>query len=310
MKYRVSDIVIESAIELPELLEAGGSEPACVIEQADGADPDEVPGPWIHHWRQEDGSVWLSCAKREGGGYLLRFPDLADFEIAPDGCRIRCRPRPATPAHSIAHLLLDQVIPLWLSVGGTPVLHASAVAVDAGAVVFLGEAGSGKSTLTARFCFDGFPLVADDYLVVRERVGQWIGVPSYPGLRLWPDTLVALDVAGFSRPVAHYSPKRRVRIEGERFCAAPAPLRRLYVMAAGEASDPITIAPVPARDAIMALVAHGARLDPSDADALRVEFDRLSRLAAALPIRRLVLPGDLDRLVDVRDAVLEDLRRG
>ena len=53
------------------------------------------PAPF-HAWGLPDGSPWTEF-HREGGGYRLRFPGLADFVVSADATRVRCEPAPGTP---------------------------------------------------------------------------------------------------------------------------------------------------------------------------------------------------------------------
>ena len=94
-------------------------------------------------WNVAGGEPWLSCAKTNSG-YLLRFNELADFEIDKAGREIICKPRPGIPDVTIQHLLLDQVIPLVINLKGGEALHASAILTRSGVVAFAGPAGSGN----------------------------------------------------------------------------------------------------------------------------------------------------------------------
>ena len=54
----------------------------------------------FHVWAFPDGTVWTNFY-RNGDDYLLRFPDLADFEVSADGHTVRCR-----PVHGISNIPL------------------------------------------------------------------------------------------------------------------------------------------------------------------------------------------------------------
>jgi hypothetical protein len=311
--YQVCDLTVESDLPLPELTQAKGKEPECAFRLLRARRvPGAISRDWFHHWRRPDGEIWLSCA-RQGSGYLLRFTDLADFLVSPEGSDIRCYPVPDTPLETIRHLLLDQVIPLFLSVRGRLVLHASAVVVPGGAIAFLGETGQGKSTLSGSFVTQGFPLVTDDCLLLQEAGEHLIGHPSYPGLRLWPDSVAALFGQGARLcHVAHYTEKERLGPDDGPlpFCADPAPLQRVYVLASYEETEEtkaITLAPLSPREAFMELVKHTFRLDIIAQERLSEEFERVARVVALLPVCRLAFPQDLSLLPTVREAILANL---
>ena len=217
---------------------------------------------------------------------MIRFPDLAEFVVSKDGRSISVFPAAETPADTIRHLFLDQVFPLSLSLRGELALHAGAVETPLGAVAFLGETGEGKSTLTASFAQSGFPALSDDCLVVRECKGGILALPSYPGLRLWPDAVssLALD-AGHAR-VAHYTEKQRVLVAGGSVDRRPVPLHRLYVLAPESDADEATITPVSRRDAVVELLKHAYRIEPCEPRALAMELEHVDALCRACPVKR------------------------
>src|SRR4030095_9116966 len=95
----------------------------------------------------------------------------ADFLLQPDGRSIVGYRRARVAIGTFRHLFLDQVLPLVLSHRGVTVLHASAFAGSRGAVALIGATGVGKSTLAASFGTNGWPVIADDALVLRARGG-------------------------------------------------------------------------------------------------------------------------------------------
>ena len=102
----------------------------------------------FHNYVLGDGTVWTEFY-RSDAGYLLRFPDLADFEVSADGTEVIAHPAKGTDSATVEHLYLNQIAPLALSRQGQPAFHASVVTVSGRAVAFLGKSGMGKSTLVA-----------------------------------------------------------------------------------------------------------------------------------------------------------------
>jgi hypothetical protein len=70
--------------------------------------------------------IWTEF-HRANGGYLLRFPELGDFQVSADGLTVTCFPAPRVSDATSEHLYLNQVLPLVLSKLGKLVFHASAV---------------------------------------------------------------------------------------------------------------------------------------------------------------------------------------
>jgi hypothetical protein len=301
---------IESTLPLPELSSLECPEPEFIFV-LDSSQRCRWEGcEWLHTWYASDNTPWLLLGRR-GDNYLLRFPDLADFVVPKDAREIFCCPEPDIPSDTIRHLLLDQVIPLVLSKQGRLVLHGSAVLIPHGAVAFLGETGQGKSTLASSFSAKGSPVLTDDCLLVKEEDGQLLAIPSYPSLRLWPETADALlGPEKQLADVAHYTGKKRLdQNVGLSFCDQPAPLQRIYFLASpdGMKQKSVSIAAVSPRDAFMELVKFTYLIDITDRRRLRAEFGRLSRIAALPLFYRLSFPRDFSLLPHVHKAILENV---
>ncbi|MGH9557400.1 MAG: hypothetical protein ACRD2Y_16435 [Terriglobales bacterium] len=307
--YRICRRQLKSNMPLPELPESESAAADCSFQMLPGSSPVPEAQTWIQQWQQPDGTPWSSLSRHQGH-YLVRFHGMADFLLSDDGAHIRCYPVGGTPEETLRHLLLDQVIPMALSRQGNLVLHCSAVVTPQGAVGFAGETGMGKSTLTASFCRSGFPQLTDDGLLVEEQDGKLVGFPSYPGLRLWDDSLAAIFSAQVTgMPMAHYSSKVRVALGPDTvpFCSQPAEIRRIYCLAL---ADAVSIEPIPPSERFAELVKQSYRLDDlKDQDRLRREFERLSRVVALPLLRRLSYPRDLVRLAEVQEAILQDIQQ-
>lgn len=312
MRYQVCGLVVES--NLPLFEQSGGihAQPDCFFRLLPPALPEDLHLDWFHEWTLEDGSAWLLFA-RSTDGYLLRFPELADFRVAHDGSAITCAPLPGVPLETIRHLLLDQVFPLVCSRLGRLALHASAVATPAGAIAFVGSTGMGKSTLAASLAQRGFPLLTDDCLVLEHHDERLLGLPHYPGVRLWEDSRTTLFSANRkAEPVAHYTSKRRVLFdhEGTSFSDSPVPIARIYFLAPAEdtqQAQATIITPMPPSAALVELVRYSFKLDIGDQALLRDEFLRLSRIATLPLLYQLSFRHDYALLPAVHNAVLAPL---
>src|SRR3954447_18430377 len=164
--YLFCGVTVSSDVDLPPLRRAPSrSEAICTVGLGAPLDPD-TDVAWFHEWRGRRGPRWLSIGRLPRGtrrAYLLRFPELADFEVSADARRIVARPAAGLPVDTLRHLLIDQVLPLVTSRHGRLSLHASAVHLPGiGAIAFVGDAGRGKSTLAAALALAGARVVADD----------------------------------------------------------------------------------------------------------------------------------------------------
>ena len=185
----------------------------------------------FHVWRQPGEPPWLEFYRAEKS-YLLRFPDLAEFEISADGGQIRGFAVPGVPDATVEHLYLTQVLPLALSRTGKLVIHAGAVDIDGNAVAFIGDTGRGKSTLAAAFAVAGHRFLSDDSLVVEIAGTEFRAMPSNPSIRLWQDSQQhLLDERAAKAPPVNYTSKARF-LAGEAltYCDEPKRLRVAYVL--------------------------------------------------------------------------------
>jgi hypothetical protein len=259
----------------------------------------------FHTWAFPDGSLWTEFY-RLGGGYLLRFPDLGDFQVSTDGCDVTCFPAPEVSEATSQHLYLNQVLPLVLSKLGKLVFHASAVEVAGAAVAFAAESGRGKSTLAASFAVSGFPFLTDDGLVV-EVAGQGFEVlPSHPSIRLWADSEEALIAPGhMTAPALSFTSKSRFLAGDDiRFCDQSRPLRRVYFLGDGSATT-LSFQHLSPAEALVEWVKHSFLLDVEERHRLASHFDQVAALANQPIHYRLDYPRRFDDLARVRQAIVE-----
>jgi hypothetical protein len=313
LAYRAYGLAILSDVEIPELpplrdlRDVGRNRVNLRI--LGPYRPIEKPTQWLNASAYADGTPWLSTAKIEGG-YLLRFPKLADFTIDAGGHEVACvEAADGVTEVTLRHLAIDHVMPRVLNLLGIESLHATAVAAPAGAAAFIGDAGTGKSTLAASFHLAGLESFCDDCLVLREEAGRIMATPAYPGVRLWDDSYKALmSDSEPSQPVAQYTSKTRLLGDASSFRVAPLRLARIYLLyratAAGVAP---TVARVSSAEAFPLLVSASFPLDLTDPVMLARHFRFIVRVAATVPIRRLTIPNDFSALPLVRDAVITDL---
>jgi len=175
--YSIGGVLVESALPLVEVPERRDGTSDCVIRVANA--PFDVGGQEpLFDWKTDDGRTWMAGA-RHARGYLVRFPELAEFSLSADGRRIDLFAADDAPADTIRHLFLDQVFPLARALAGELALHASAIQTSVGAVAFVGATGDGKSTLTASFARAGFRPLADDWS--RGAVGRAVRLTRADG---------------------------------------------------------------------------------------------------------------------------------
>jgi hypothetical protein len=267
--------------------------------RAAGAPVDEPCDDWFLHRRLAD------------GGDYLRWSGLFEFVVAPDGTRVEARPLEGAIEESFRTYLLGQVLSFALLRQGIEPLHATAVVSPAGAVAFLGDTGAGKSTLAAAFLATGGRLLTDDLLVTARRGGGYAAFPGPMRLKLYPR--VAARVLGVTEPGPLMNPdvakgvlplKPEQRVIG----GGPVPLAALFVLEEAAAETRlVAVKRLAPREAFVELTRWTFNDMLTPPERLRRQFTTAADLAETLPVYALSYPRELDRLPEVRAAVLEVL---
>ena len=235
---------------------------------------------------------------------LVYWRETGPFRVV-NGREIRLAPPADADPAALADSLLGRLAGFILVQRDLGALHASAAVVDGEALVFLGEPGSGKSTLVAALVQQGAEFVADDVLRVDFARERPQAIPSYPRLKLAPDNWRAVGVAPAGLPVAFRgSPKRAWT--PPRFAHGPAPVRATYLLASG---PEYRVERLPAAAALLALLGHsfagylssGYGFDfLGTPERQAAHFQRQARLQATVPVYQLTRPPgvlDVDRLL-------------
>ncbi len=184
MLYRAYQLLIASPIPLfpgREIAAPTESDPDVRIELG-SVSPNGLAAP--RHQRAfaqvgED-EVWLNIPPV--GRFLIR-----------NGNAITVEPAPGCDEESLRTYLLGSGLGALLHQRGHLVLHANAVHVGDGAVLFAGNSGAGKSTTAAVFHQRGYQIIADDVVAVDQQQRAIGGIPQ---LKLWQDTLKQLQLEG------------------------------------------------------------------------------------------------------------------
>ncbi len=318
LRYRAYGLTLGSDVPFPELPPHAPSqdESPVDIRVTLGAAHERHPVPIASFTsrRSASGEVWLMHARTETG-YLLRFPDLADYHVDAAGRQIAGKAVGGTAQETLRHLLLDQVLPLVLTLHGRHALHATAVLTPIGVCAFTGPTGTGKSTLAASFQLAGVPVISDDCLLLDPSQNRIMACPAYPGVRLWDDALQALCPAGHATlPVAHYTSKRRpiLGLSAQGFPAGRYPLAGIYSLSRAtdvheDSAAQARIEPINRRDALIEVLRGTFTLDSAERAAMFDQFRWLEQVVSLIPVRKLHLPNRFAALPSVRAAILADL---
>lgn len=284
---------------LPEYQPEPSAPPRIGLALGKFASPFASPRSWLHEWRNPDDSVSLQLARLPTpSSYLLRAPGFCDFHIDTDASTILIDPIDGLDPHTLEHLLIDQALPRLLAGQGQLMVHASLVRIGTQAALFLGRSGWGKSTLAGLLHHRGHVALCDDCAQLELRDSRAWATPSYPGLRLFQDSIdQAFPSAPEATPVSSYSSKQRViGLSLQPEWLEPQPIQAIYLLDNPEhASETHTIEPMTPAAICMALVEHSFCLDPTDSARTIHLLRQAAALSRQVPAWTLHYPRDFSR---------------
>ena len=184
---------------------------------------------------------------------VLRFSEVVDFFVWPG--RILCHRHDPAYDFMVELHLLGFVMAYWLERRGVLALHAAGVTVDGHAVGLLATNAGGKSSLAASLMRVGHPLLSDDILPIELAGATPLARPSYPQMRMWPETARHFVGSDALAPVHPRLDKRRVPVGPGGFGAFDPLARPLAVLYLPERVDggSTTLSDLPFAEAVFAL---------------------------------------------------------
>lgn len=217
---------------------------------------------------------------------------------------------PGTDKRALRLCLLGPVLALILHQRRQLILHASAVSVGGKAVVFLGGQGWGKSTIAAALHLRGHDMLADDITTIQMDSACPMVVPAFPQFKLWPDSLLALGATPETLPVLHPDLHKRGFHLVSGFARNPAPLKHIYVLAAGRN---LQIQSLSSQEAFVELIRHSyaARFGSQllHATGIATHFRQCAHLVQNTRVYRFGRPASLSVLHEHASILLKDLSR-
>ena len=183
-------------------------------------------------------------------------------------------------------------------------LHAGAVDVGGVAVAFGAPGRHGKTTLASAFVAAGHRLLSEDSTCLRPGPPPAV-VPGPAMLRVRPDSFAELDIPGADVLLTEDDRVHLALDPATRGGSDPVPLAGLIMLRTHEAPS-IDLTPVPADLAIQDL--WSLSFHPPTDEGRAACFERVSALAATVPVWNLTRRLRYDDLGDVVDAIAATVR--
>jgi hypothetical protein len=301
--YHLFGGVLRSEVEFPELTPEAAATPDWSLHRLNAL-PD-VPGLSRLGTEDVDAGVTVTLF-RAGRALRLAFDDTGVFDISADGRRIDWTAPSEPDMEAVRKDILGRVFAVALDQEDVATLHGSAVAIGEVAVAFLAPKFHGKSTTATALVNAGGRLLADDLVPVTPGDRPMV-LPSVPVVQLWADS--AARVAGDAAPVTpdQVSPKLQVTWQGAARNATEAyPLAAVYLLApvksdAGQRVNRVLLSGVEAALSLLGQTKVGALLGVERRAEL---LHRLVALGERVPVYRLEIPRDFDRIGELTSMLL------
>lgn len=243
---------------------------------------------------------------RNGEYFYYIYADGTEFLLDRSATEVWARWPADLTLEDTATYLLGPIFGFLMRLRGFICLHASAVVIDNSASLFVGPAGAGKSTLAAAFAQLGYPVVSDDIAVIVDHGDHFLVRQAYPRVRLWSDSVSAFYGTEDSLPLLTPNWDKRYLdlTSDDKFFDEQAKLGQIYLLA--ERSETPTFEEMSVSDKLLALVANSYATYVLDREMRRQEFELISRLLQAVPVRRITSPSDMSRLTELCKSVVND----
>jgi hypothetical protein len=286
--YSLAGWRVLSDLELPELLPWPDAEPEVRPLRIEVSGRPSPSGP--------NGFEPL-----DNGGARLRVAQVALFEMSPSGDHVAVHPCSDADPLLLRTYIYGSVLAVLCYLRGLLPLHGASVLIGGHAVVLSGPRGAGKSTLAAALARRGHPLLSDDVspLDLTDPANPMLW-PVFPRVKLLEDA-----VAAFRLDAATTYSRAPLGTKGHFGMAAPAlvecvtrPVRLGGVFALDQPNeDSVSSVRLRASEAFVFLdsQAHRARMGRRIGAGPQI-FRQICDLAAAVPVRRVTRPCDLERL--------------
>jgi hypothetical protein len=257
----------------------------------------EPAGELVHSWSAY--GDWSFSLRRSNGLLYGICSITGTFRIDPQAGTIEADPGARGPDSFWEHRMVSVAFPLLLAERGELVAHASAVVAGGRAVLFAGPPGRGKSTIALTAPQLGYPLVAEDGVVVSLESAEPFVWPGPRGVRVLPDVLERLEgeTATSTRKTTRFLP------EGS-YTREPVPLGAFVVL--DERSDTLSVTRL---EPILAVPAVIPTLIFGGTDRLAQAFALSARLVELVPVFRASMPDDLGAAPAALAELLESVTR-
>ena len=176
--YKVYGLIVESDIEIPELLSIDKNENKVDIKiKKDIIPKDVIEKIPSYSWFKYDVDSMVFTVKNIGSFYIY------------DGKNIVVQPSENADNQGIKTFILGTSFGMILLQRNKVAIHGGAILIEENAIILTGQSGAGKSTLTNYFRHYEYPFMADDVCSTIELQDEIFIEPAYPQQKICRDAM-------------------------------------------------------------------------------------------------------------------------
>ncbi|SUY29939.1 ATP-binding cassette domain-containing protein [Clostridium perfringens] len=186
--YKVYGLIVESDIEIPELLSIDKNEKKVDVKIKKDIIPkniiEKIPS---YSWFKYDINSMVFTVKGTGSFYIY------------DGNNIIVQPSENADNQRIKTFILGTSFGMILLQRNKIAIHGGCVLIGENAIILTGQSGAGKSTLTNAFRHYEFPFMADDVCSTVEFQDEIFIEPAYPQQKICKDAMkkIGYNISNF-----------------------------------------------------------------------------------------------------------------
>lgn len=234
-------------------------------------------------------------------GYL---PEIGQFWIQ-NGNEIIVEPSADVDEQMLSSCILGSGFSILLQQRGFLVLHASAVIIEGQAIAFIGNSGTGKSTMASAFMQCGYSVITDDVLAIQFDTGHPAVIPSYPVIKLLPDAIKALGNEIDALPLLYQSSRKHIQEFDYEHLHLAYPLQKIYALSIGDRHG---IESLSSTETLFTLVNQSRAVkNLIDPNAKKLHFQQCAELTKTKLVSRLRRKPGLSELSEIVKLVETDL---
>jgi len=245
-----------------------------------------------------------SIHQHDEHGFLLCNDFYGRYRVTASGSEVDCAPRDL-PDWLWQRFLVGQVLPLAALLQGLEVMHASSVAIDGQALLFLGSSGAGKTSVALQLAGRGATLLSDDVTAIEIDGGSVLAHPGASLSSIDADVVAGLPGAASRRRVLGVSEgEARLLVEG--VGEQPYPVAAVYVLTRSADARRLSFETL---DVDPAVVLLGGTFNAyhRDSERLLTQLEACAALAETTTLRRVEIPSSVDAAT-VAGAIAESFR--